>query len=545
MSTRKVFSNSITPLPTEEGVAHKGLMMAFAQPQHKDEKMTIHFSVAIPDDARQELETRVANGETMTLAELNQKYAPVAGDVEKLISWLQAEGFEIVKKSNDATGVYAKASVSQIEKSLRVNMVRVTREGVTYNAAANAPSLPTEVGENVHAINGLQPFRHAQKKFRRVTPETGNRMYLNANLASSAAASVNMSYKPPYMVTEVLSAYNALGLPYTGAGQTIAILIDTFPNAQDVSLFWQYNGVYPNMARIQPVNVFGVTLPPPDDETTLDTEWSSGIAPNANIRIYATSSLQYVYLDYALDQIINDVATVPGLNQLSISLGLGETAYGAPPSDEINTQAQKYLRLAALGVNTFVSSGDAGSNPDPTGHGASGPLQVEYAASDPHVIGVGGTSMYLSATGAVAAEIGWVGSGGGKSTFFSKPAWQVGNGIPLTETQRLVPDVSVVADPNTGAFLVLNGQPTMIGGTSWSTPVWAAFCALINEARASVGKPKISFLNPHLYKLLGTSCFRDVIQGSNGAYSCRTGYDMITGLGVPNMAELIKALMYV
>ncbi len=545
MSTRKVFSNSITPLPVEDGIANKGLLMAVAQPQHKNDKMTIHFSVGIPDDARQELENRVANGEIMTLDELNQKYAPEPGEVDKLMTWLQAEGFEIVKKSNDSTGVYAKASVAQIEKSLQVNMVRVTREGITYNAAANAPSLPSDVGENVHAINGLQPFRQAQKKFRRITPDTGNRMYLNANLTASAAATVNMGYKPPYMVTEILSAYNALGLPYTGAGQTIAILIDTFPSAQDVSLFWQYNGIYPNMARIQPVNVFGVTLPPPDDETTLDTEWSSGIAPNANIRIYATSSLQYVYLDYALDQIMKDVATVPGLNQLSISLGLGETAYGAPPSDEINTQAQKYLRLAALGINTFVSSGDAGSNPNSTGHSSSGPLQVEYASSDPHVIGVGGTSMYLSATGTVAAEVGWTGSGGGRSTFFSKPAWQVGNGIALTETQRLVPDVSAVGDPNTGAFLVLNGQPTMIGGTSWSTPVWAAFCALINEARASVGKPKISFLNPHLYKLLGTSSFRDITQGSNGAYSCGAGYDMVTGLGVPNMAELIKALMLV
>ena len=131
--------------------------------------------------------------------------------------------------------------------------------------------------------------------------------------------------------------------------------------------------------------------------------------------------------------------------------------------------------------------------------------------------------------------------GGGKSVFFKRPSWQQGAGVPAGN-QRLVPDVSLTADPNEGGFLVLNNKVVQIGGTSWSAPVWAGFCALINEARAKAKKKPLPFLNPLLYPLLGTPCFRDITQGSNGAYEAGPGYDMVTGLGVPNVAKLMQAL---
>jgi kumamolisin len=168
------------------------------------------------------------------------------------------------------------------------------------------------------------------------------------------------------------------------------------------------------------VNVTGVPLPAPEGEETLDVEWSSGVAPGATIRIYATGSLAFVDLDRALDQIIADLPNQPGLRQLSISLGLGETYLGGP-NGEVATQHQKFLTLAASGVNVFVSSGDAGSNPDETGHSSGGPVQAEYASSDPFVIGVGGTTLVLNPAGAVASETGWANGGGGKSRFFDRP----------------------------------------------------------------------------------------------------------------------------
>src|SRR5260221_13298057 len=99
------------------------------------------------------------------------------------------------------------------------------------------------------------------------------------------------------------------------------------------------------------------------------------------------------------------------MRQLSISLGLGET-FMSP--GEVVTQHQKFLRLGAAGVNVFVSSGDAGSNPSSTGHSSNGPLQAEYESSDLSVIGVSSTRLTLTASGGVSSETAWSGSGGAR-----------------------------------------------------------------------------------------------------------------------------------
>ena len=535
MSDRKVFENSVTRLPEEPGIAPNGLVVNAISDENRDQTMTLLFSLAPPSDVIAELEAKVARGEVVPAEELEKSYSPKPADVKKLKSWLKSQGYQITEVSSDNTSVYAQAKISKIEKSLGVNMVRVTQDGITYSAAQNAPSLPSEVGNGVHAIIGLQPFRRAQKHSRIHIPSSGNR--ISSAGATAAGPSTNIQNAPPYLVAELLKAYDANGLTVTGRGQTIAILIDTFPTNSDLKTFWQRNHVSTTQ-RVTKINVKGGALPPPEGEETLDAEWASGVAPGAKVRIYASGSLSFVDLDRALDRIIADLPSQPGMRQLSISLGLGET-FMSP--GEVVTQHQKFLRLAAAGVNVFVSSGDAGSNPSASGHSSNGPLQAEYESSDINVIGVGGTRLTLAPNGTVAAETGWAGSGGGTSIFFTRPSWQTGPGVPAG-AKRLVPDVSLAADPNKGAFLVFQGQVTQIGGTSWSAPVWAGFCALMNEARTKAHKPLLPFLNPLIYPLLGTSAFRDIKTGSNGAFHAGPGYDMVTGIGVPNVKRLISVL---
>lgn len=527
MADRKTFTDSVVPLPSSDGLEANGLLVQASSAHHENERMEVMFSLPLPEQAQADLEEKVAAGVVVPAKELAALKASDA-DRTKLEKWLRAHGFTVDHVSSDGTSIYATSTVGNIAEQLQVSMARVTKDGVTYTAARNAPSLPTAVGDGVSAIIGLQPFRHANKHFRPFTPHP------------AAAQAPNVQFAPPFLVPEILQAYGASGLPVTGAGQTIAILIDTVPKTADLKAFWKANGLTIKASQVRRINVNGGPLGPPEGEETLDVEWSSGVAPGARIRVYAAGSLSFVALDRALDRIIDDTRRRPGLRQLSISLGLGETYWGGP-TGEVATQHQKFLRLAAAGVNVFVSSGDAGSNPDQTGHGSHGPLQAEYESSDPAVIGVGGTSLRLGAGGAVAAEAAWAGSGGGASIFFARPAWQTGPGVPAGNA-RLVPDVSLVADPNTGALVVLNGAPQQIGGTSWSAPVWAGFCALINQARHDAGKPPLGFLNAALYPLAGTPCFRNITSGTNGAFHAGPGYDEVTGLGVPHVAELIKAL---
>lgn len=532
MSERKLFQDSVTPLPAQPGLTPEGLMVSAMTSDRPDETMDIHFSLSIAADVQSQVEEKVAKGEVVPLDELNKLYNAKPADTEALVSWLKANGYQITHTSRD--GIYARAKASQIAKSLEVNMVPVTKNGLTFTSAQNAPSLPVEVANAVRSINGLQPYRQANKHLLKVFPADGNR----ASSGAAVGPAPDIANAPPYLVSEILKAYNANALGITGKGQTIAILIDTFPAATDLTAFWTRNGIPVTPGRVQEINVAGGALPAPSGEETLDAAWTSGIAPGASIRIYATGALTFVALDRALDRIIADLPSQPGMRQLSISLGLGET-YMAPA--EVATEHTKFLHLAASGVNVFVSSGDAGSNPDATGHSSTGPLQAEYESSDASVIGVGGTTLRLNAAGSVTSETGWPGSGGGTSRFFPRPAWQTGAGVPHG-TQRLVPDVSSAADPNTGAFVVFHGKPLEIGGTSWAAPVWAGICALMNEARKNARKPLLAFLDPLLYPLMGTPAFRDITAGSNGAFHCGPGYDQVTGIGTPNVKELIARL---
>ena len=89
---------------------------------------------------------------------------------------------------------------------------------------------------------------------------------------------------------------------------------------------------------------------------------------------------------------------------------------------------------------------------------------------------------------------------------------------------------------------MFQGENVQFGGTSWSAPVWAGFCALLNEARIKKGKPALGFLNPLLYPLMGTTSFRDVTSGSNGQFKAGSGYDLVTGIGVPRIKNLLQAL---
>ena len=532
MGERKIFHDSVIPLPQQTGLTVDGLMINAMTAAVPDQSLNVHFSLSIAADIQSQVEQAVARGEIVPDDTLQKLYTASPADKAALVNWLTANGFEITHTTRD--GIYTTAKASQIATSLDVTMVPVTKKGITYLSAQNAPSLPVEVATPVRSINGLQPFRQMNKHLFQFVSPAGNRIH--PGVAGGAAP--NVANQPPYLVSEILKAYSADGTGVTGNGETIAILIDTFPSDADLQAFWTRNGLPVTIAQVQKINVSGGPLPAPSGEETLDASWTSGVAPGANIRIYASGALTYVALDRALDRIISDLTTQPGTRQLSISLGAGET-FMSPA--EMQTEHTKFLHLAGAGVNVFVSSGDAGSNPDHTGHSPTGPLQVEYEASDAAIIAVGGTSLHLDPAGAVSSETGWSASGGGASVRVARPAWQTGNGVP-NGAFRLVPDVSAVADPQTGAFLVFNGNATAVGGTSWSAPIWAGICALINEARRNAGKPTLGFLNPLLYPLLGTPAFRDVTSGSNGAYHCGPGYDQVTGIGAPNVRELIQRL---
>jgi kumamolisin len=161
------------------------------------------------------------------------------------------------------------------------------------------------------------------------------------------------------------------------------------------------------------------------------------------------------------------------------------------------------------------------------------------------VLACGGTTLRGSGT-TISSEVVWNelasgegATGGGVSTLFALPTWQQNSKVPAAPSSsggRGVPDVAGDADPSTGYEVRVDGQTTVIGGTSAVAPLWAGLIALANEQNGvSAG-----FVNPALYAAGAKKAFRDITQGSNGAYSAGPGWDACSGQGSPVGSAVIE-----
>jgi sugar lactone lactonase YvrE len=524
--SRTAFAHSISPVTAlgataaaSPGVRRGAISRLALRPEESSASMTIEVALTMRDFAA--LQARIAAGEVIPRAEMERLYFPTAADHQRVIDWLTRQGLTVTRTDANRVAVFAQGSVAAIANAFQVTFARVAATDGEYTSAISAPSLPADVATAVLGIHGLQPHLHPRR--------------LSAPARTANAASASTQYLP----AQIAAAYNATNLGVTGAGQTIAIFAAAYPATSDLTTFWKAAGVSATTANIQQVNVAGGPAASPTvgslEEACLDVEWASGLAPGATIRIYGANENDPALFDEIFQQVYADLPSQPNLHVFSVSFGGNELEV---ERDFLVIEAQYMANLASAGVTVLVASGDTGAYAD-------GVLQTTYPTSDPDVTGVGGTSLQLSSSNTVTSETVWDNdssdaSGGGVSAFFARPSWQTGAGVPAGAT-RCVPDVAAAADPNYGATVVYQGKQVAIGGTSWSTPTWAAFCALINQSRVAAGKTPLGFLNPKLYPLVLTSAFRDITSGTNNYYSAGVGYDLSTGLGVPNVAALLAA----
>ena len=246
------------------------------------------------------------------------------------------------------------------------------------------------------------------------------------------------------------------------------------------------------------------------------------VAPGAHIFMYFTEFTSQGWLD-ALHQAITDDNAI---SVISISYGNPEDdPQGAWTKMGVRVVNQAFQAAVAKGITICVASGDDGS-----GDGVSQGVHVDFPASSPFVLGVGGTTL-VAASGApptIAEETVWNevmqdegAGGGGISSIFTKPSYQNSFKVPPSANPphrigRGVPDVAAVADPVTGVVVMhVDGQQLEpIGGTSASTPLWAALVARLNQGLGA----NCGFLNPLLYTKCANGVLRDITVGNNGAY---------------------------
>lgn len=340
-----------------------------------------------------------------------------------------------------------------------------------------------------------------------------------------------------YTPAQVRHAYGFDQVMNQGSGQVIGI-VDAYddPNIEsDLGVFSRQFGlpactssngcfrkVYGNGRKPVTNANWGI-------EIALDVEWAHAIAPQARIVLVESATNSLADLLASVDAAVNNGASV-----VSMSWTAGEF------SGELRLDNH----FVTTGVTFLAASGDTGTG-------------VVYPAASPYVVGVGGTSLHLDASGNYQNETAWSGSGGGLSAYEHEPLFQALLGINADPRGlRGSPDVSYDANPGTGfavydsfGFAGSSGW-FQVGGTSAGTPQWAALIAIANSMRAAIRKGQLSSTNSSLYSLAKSNLavdFNAVTQGSNGSCgvwcSAATGYDYVTGLGTPRVSAMISALV--
>jgi pseudomonalisin len=155
-----------------------------------------------------------------------------------------------------------------------------------------------------------------------------------------------------------------------------------------------------------------------------------------------------------------------------------------------------------------------------------------YPAASPFAVGVGGTT--IVGQPAPLSEVAWYAGGGGISLTESMPAFQANAGGSIVPGQRGVPDVSLDADPNSGYKVIVAGQPTIIGGTSASSPSWLG---IWTRAQGGHGG-NLGFADNVIYQEPAAS-FNDIVVGTDVPYVATPGWDYTTGRGTANIANFV------
>jgi subtilase family serine protease len=471
----------------------------------------------------------------LTPDEFKNQFGPTDNTVDIVKNYLTSQGFKVKDVSSNNAFITVSGTTGQMEDTFGVTINNYKNsKGETYYSNDQAPSIPAEfsgVITNVEGLNNEASYSHP--KIRKPSPQEKQK---------PAAAVPNVGSGPSggYTPAELKGAYDISPLAnagYTGAGQTIAVMELDGYKASNIST---YNNYYA-LGSPAPINVYvdgyNGTAGSGEVEVELDIEVINAIAPKAQVIVYEGPNTSQGLIDT-----YQKIASDNQAKSISVSWGIGEQHASTATMNSLHTIFQQY---AAQGQSIFAASGDNGAYDS-----GGSTLEVDSPANDPYVTGVGGTHLNLSSS-AYSSESVWSnstnknGSGGGLSKVYVMPSFQSGLGVQnsYSNGNREVPDVSADADPSTGYSIFSQGAWTVVGGTSAGAPLWAGIAALNNQYAAANGKGNLGQANPTLYQAYNTTqtypAYHDVTSGNNLYYPATAGYDMASGIGTPDVYNLI------
>jgi Pro-kumamolisin, activation domain/IPT/TIG domain len=538
------------------------------------------------------------------------RFGPVTGTIDAVRLQLQSDGLTVTGVSSDHLLVGFSGSAAKVESAFETGLERYRlANGAEGQGTTNQVHVPANLSSVVAGVVGLNDLVHAHSELihapasvagtkpKARTAHFSHPAGSPTPCSDATSAAQALGGLTDDQIADSYGAFGLYGAGDTGAGAHVGIY-ELEPFAQsDLQTFDQcYFGdtAASHMAsRLSVIPVDGgQPQGPGSGEAILDVQDVSAMAPGANIDVYEAPNTNAGALDEFATMIDDD-------NDQIITSSWGFCEQDEQLADPGAQQAENFMfeQAAAQGQTILNAAGDEGDDScneiqsviPPSDQN---PMSVADPASQPYVLGVGGTTIQNAGQPAVetawndGAE--WGGTGGGISQSWAMPSWQqnaqepgiVGpasadytnaNGVetefgwPTGFCQgtitgataatpcRLVPDVSAQADEFTGAVTIYSasfGGWTTIGGTSSSSPIWAAMLALVNSSAAcsANGETNIGFAPPLLYAVASNpseyrASFNDITSGNNDIFGfdnglvfpATKGYDLATGLGTPQL----------
>jgi subtilase family serine protease len=476
----------------------------------------------------------------LSVAEFTERFGPTQADYDAVVHFAAANGFAVVGGSRDGMEVQIKGPVSAIESAFHVTMHTYNHpsESRTFYAPDREPT--TDLPFALWHVSGLDNFSVPHPMYVKKSDYAAAHGIDAAKVVPHATTGSGPSAS--FLGSDMRAAYYG-GTALTGAGQNLGLFEFLGTDLADLTTYFKNVG-QTNNVPITLLSTDGSSTSCVDSrsggdcddtEQTLDMTQAIGMAPGlASLVMYIGNT------DTAI------ISAMTTHNPLPTTIGC---SWGWTPADP-STLDPFFEKMAAQGQNFFAASGDSST------WSAS---NEAWPADNAHVVSVGGTDLVTAgAAGPWSSETAWVDSGGGISPdSIAIPSWQqlagvITSGNKGSTTLRNGPDVSANAN---FTFYVCANQTTCtaneFGGTSFATPMWAGYVALVNQQLAAGGEPTIGFINPTIYaqnvsggalSAAYAADFHDITSGTSGSFSAGTGYDLVTGWGSPHGSALINAL---
>lgn len=467
------------------------------------------------------------------------EFGPTTGQQQQVVNYLRSQGLTVTSVAPNGLLIDANANVVQAQAAFGVKINEYQLGARRFYANANAPTVPSSVAPLIASINGMDNSVHMRP------------LYHLARHSGPKSVQPLAGFGP----TDLRGAYDSAALNsagINGSNQTVAVFELDGYQSSDITQYLQNNNLgNPSISNVLVDGVNG-SAGQGAIEVELDIEVVAAMAPQAAQIVYeGPNSTQGVNDTY------NKIVTDNKAQITTISWGECESQSGA---SELQTLDSIFKQGAAQGISMFAAAGDSGAYDCNDSN-----LAVDSPASDPYIIGVGGTNLQTS-NGAYGSESVWSnpsdtqrspkgsGGGGGISGTFAQPSWQVGPGVKnqYSNGNREVPDVSANADPQTGYAVYCtvtaagcpSGGNIVVGGTSAAAPLWAGEAALINDYLQKQGKSRMGFAGPLFYGLANSTQqyapFHDVTAGNNLYYPATSNYDEASGIGSPDVYNIAR-----